>query len=157
MKNKKVVKRKTSNYNKPVNKPKLQISFYEVKTCSRTFYVCNKTDIYSNLHEDEYSFEVSYVEYIGFFQGKDDVIRVSKNHSITYITVVDLESCALYYKYMYNEVEKTGWKLLRNYSIQNYYDEFKKHGIKLKNDVYARENNFRQEVNKQINNFRNIS
>lgn len=132
---------------------KATFSFYEVKTSNRTFYANTKKEIYSKITDDDYTFEVAYIEYVGFYQGKEDVVCVRRNDSEEYFTVSDEKSCYTYYRYLCNEGERTTWKVLRNFSIQGYYEKFKELGVNLKNDLYKRNSSFREEVNKQMKQF----
>lgn len=152
MKKKKIINPKPTRHAKV--ECKTGVSFYKVMTRNRTFYAQSKKDIYANIHDDDYTFEVSYIEYIGFYEGKEDVIRIRTNDEDEYLTAVDVNTCALYYKYDYNESEKTVWKILRDYSVQSYYEKFKSLGVNLKNDLYKRNNDFKAEVSRQINTFK---
>lgn len=121
--------------------------FYIVETLKRTFYLNNKENIGRELENDEKSYNVIYVEYIGAYEGKSDVLCIQTSTNKDICTVVDQTTVA------YFTEENKRWKMYyNNNSLSKYYDIFREKGLVLNNDIYKREELFRKEVAKQLQN-----
>lgn len=127
-------------------KKDIKKDFYRIRTETKTYFCNSLEDITGTLSEDEGGFEVAHIEYIGNFKGKDDVISISSANGKEYVTFVTADMVTYYVPY-YNT-----WKCQNNTSYEKYYDILKNYGVILMNDVYTRENNFRKEVNRQLDN-----
>lgn len=95
--------------------------------------------------------EKKYIEYIGSFKGKNDVIRISTNNKTEYATFVD-SNTIMYYENIdkYTGIDKMVWKLYYNNTLELYYKELKKKGVVLQNDVYGRRAALYKEVYSRI-------
>ena len=117
--------------------------FYKVETSRRSFIVYNQKDIINQLEPDENSYSVTYIEYVGDYNGKTDVISINSNEGKKYYTVVDENTVSCF--------EDTRWRSYYNdSSLESYYEVFRNNGIRLRNDIYKRYNSFRKEVNRQL-------
>ncbi len=130
--------------NKKFDKSK---GLYMVVTPNRSFLVSEKNEILANLEEDEKTYEVMYVEYIGYYVGKTDVICVTKGNVREFQTVNDANSM---FVFMQNANAKYAWRLMPINSLERIYKKFKEKGLIMANDVFKREALFREAVYKHM-------
>ena len=119
---------------------------FMVFTPNRYFWAWDKFEITSNLTAEENTYEVSYIEYVGYYAGKTDVICITKGEKREYQTFNDVDSMFVYQ--LDASLKKWLCHLKPFNTCEEIYEQFKKKGLKLRNDIFYREKKYREAVNK---------
>lgn len=125
---------------------------FKVTTHNRSFFLNNLLDIQGNLTKEDKTFNVTCIEYVGFFKGKDDVLCVREGENVSYMTHSGVDEILIYDSKLSLLSDRDVWRVIPNNSmLEKYYTIFRENGIILKNDTFDQERRFREALNKKIN------
>ena len=134
-------------------KREIRRTFYKVITGYRSFFVDELDELLKFLKEEEKSYSVVFVEYIGYYKGKEDVLCLHEDGKRTYVTNYGIDRIMVYDEYVSEKNSKNVWIAERKNLLEPYYQRFKDNGIILTDDVFKREKMFKETVLKLTKNF----